>query len=1294
MTMAMSGAIAAISAGSSALANPRTLVFGNSNGVSFGLSGSTITASAAGGGGGGEFLSFSNANNVTFGKAGSTITASASFSQSVQPQSAFVFSDGGGISFGTNGSTVTASHNGLTTAAQSNHVHGQYLTTAALSDHVHGQYLTTAMASNAGATAGNTFANSTHSHGAVATTNISVTSASNGLSLSVAAQSVQTQSRFNATLSGNTAGVMAQVSSGVLTLAGGNNITLSQNGNAVTISGANAGGAQTGISGLSAGTTQMTSGTAVFSNSNGISFGANGNTITASHNGLTTAAQSNHSHGNPTLALTNLSGTTASNSNGLTLSLSAAAGGGGADGYNILAAGTQTATTAGSVLFSNENGISFGMSGSTRITASHNALTTARASNDAIGLNTAATNVTWTVGSGGLSLNAGAYLTTAMASNAGSNFVGLNSALTGNGVLATINSSGISLSVPAFLTTAANSTHTHAGYLTTARASNDAIGLNTALTANGVSMSANSSGLSLHFPAFLTTAQPPGAYLTTAALSDHVHGQYLTTAAQSGHSHGVTLNLTNLNGTTGGNSAGINLSLSAIVPAQTVQPVAVSAANGSYNFSTLTLANSGGVSFSTGTQGVYATVATNYAASNITTNNIATANSSLFQHTTATSAITAAAFPAANSTQLLGTSFSSHSHGNPSLNLTNISGTTASGSGGFTLSLSAAAPVGGGGAALSAGTQSVSTGTVAFANSNGISFGMSGSNQITASYTVPTIPGATSFSNSNNVSFGLNGSTITATATFAQSVQTQGMVSFNGQTGALSRAVGSSLSSSVNGVSTTLGLASNITTALQSAGAYLTTAMASNASSAFAGTGSGFTGGSISATLTHNTLGLSMSMSHPAWLTTAMQSGMTSNYMSTAERGNYFYTSNNTFANSTHSHGNPTLNLTNLSGTTASGSAGLTLSLSAAAPGGGGAVNVSAGTTSGNLQTIQFNNSNGVSFGLSGSTITASAAAGAGGGVAIQNSQTTYTSGTVALSVGGGALTIASNTGQRFDLSVPATSSLSGINLTITPNGNTITISAAAAGGGGHTGSAYIPYYPASTGNQTMGATGTSTASAFFWPLSIVGNVAINRIEQLMTCSWISSSVSGQQTISHLFGLFSNNAGTLSSIRSGSYSLAMTGSGASATLSFPSTHGTAGGYTYTTATATATAAAQSLWGTAGNRIMTFGFSSAVTLTEGLYWLGFLQRMSSSSANIGLVPALAGNIMGAAQSAGPIGSSTAAFTVGANASFKWGWGVASSTGSAGYSGTALPASMPMSAIANTFTIMPMCTLISR
>jgi hypothetical protein len=53
------------------------------------------------------------------------------------------------------------------------------------------------------------------------------------------------------------------------------------------------------------------------------------------------------------------------------LIISVPAGGGVGDGGNVLAAGTQTATTLGTVLFADSNGISFGMSGSTRITASY-----------------------------------------------------------------------------------------------------------------------------------------------------------------------------------------------------------------------------------------------------------------------------------------------------------------------------------------------------------------------------------------------------------------------------------------------------------------------------------------------------------------------------------------------------------------------------------------------------------------------------------------------------------------------------------------------------------------------------------------------------------------------------------------------------------------------------------------------------------------------------------------------------------------------------------------------------------
>jgi hypothetical protein len=55
------------------------------------------------------------------------------------------------------------------------------------------------------------------------------------------------------------------ISTGTMTLAGGNNITISQNGNAITFSGANVGGAQTGISGIVASDATYTSGTVSFS---------------------------------------------------------------------------------------------------------------------------------------------------------------------------------------------------------------------------------------------------------------------------------------------------------------------------------------------------------------------------------------------------------------------------------------------------------------------------------------------------------------------------------------------------------------------------------------------------------------------------------------------------------------------------------------------------------------------------------------------------------------------------------------------------------------------------------------------------------------------------------------------------------------------------------------------------------------------------------------------------------------------------------------------------------------------
>lgn len=158
--------------------------------------------------------------------------------------------------------------------------------------------------------------------------------------------------------------------SGTVQFADSNGITFGMSGSTRITASHNALTSQSTAPGaLAAGTQTATSGTIVFADSNGITFGLSGSTrFTASHNGLTTAAQSDHSHGNPTLALTNLSGTTASNSAGLTLSLSAGAPGGG--GGIAGAAGTQTATS-GTLVFADSNGFTFGMSGSSQITASY-----------------------------------------------------------------------------------------------------------------------------------------------------------------------------------------------------------------------------------------------------------------------------------------------------------------------------------------------------------------------------------------------------------------------------------------------------------------------------------------------------------------------------------------------------------------------------------------------------------------------------------------------------------------------------------------------------------------------------------------------------------------------------------------------------------------------------------------------------------------------------------------------------------------------------------------------------------
>lgn len=238
----------------------------------------------------------------------------------------------------------------------------------------------------------------------------------------------------------------------------------------------------------------------------------------------------------------------------------------------------------------------------------------------------------------------------------------------------------------------------------------------------------------------------------------------------------------------------------------------------------------------------------------------------------------------------------------------NISGSITHNSAGINLSLSVAP--GGGGAdgvnIIAAGTRTATTnGTVLFSNANGLTFGLDAVNGsvVTGSYTVPTVTnsswtvsdantsatvGRLAFTNANGLTLSLstsnNGNHTVIGSYTVPTVPTSYVSNVNGSSGALSLAVGSSLSSSTNGSSITFGLASNITTALQSTGNYLTTARASNDAiglntaqtnvtwtvnssglsfnaAGYAGTATGFTGANISGSMTHNSVGLSLSLS-------------------------------------------------------------------------------------------------------------------------------------------------------------------------------------------------------------------------------------------------------------------------------------------------------------------------------------------------------------------------------------------------------------------------------------------------
>lgn len=385
----------------------------------------------------------------------------------------------------------------------------------------------------------------THIHGSISTVStdgsvLLYSSASSGLSLSIPAWVTDGGAGGNnLVLSGNTTGTTAEMSSGTVSIAGGNNITLSQDGNAFTIIGA-ASGTDPGIAfSLStintAGTkTLIDAGTLYMQGGNNITLSQNSNTIdfvgavgigftsttattlagTLSSNGLLlgmpTYMASDAGSNFPGLGSSIEGGDMTYNTNGLTISIDPAGAYTGIFGIADSAAST---VTEGTVQFANGNGISFGLNGST-ITASYD-------SNAYIGT----AYLGYYQATNDNSLSAGA------SHSHGSLFT---SSITGSVVTNASNSSGLTLGIPAFITT--NINHTHGSIFTSS------------ITGSDITNSSASSGITLGIPAY--------------AVTSHTHSNLYPTI---GHTHGsnISFSTTNLLGASASSASnGLTLSIS------------------------------------------------------------------------------------------------------------------------------------------------------------------------------------------------------------------------------------------------------------------------------------------------------------------------------------------------------------------------------------------------------------------------------------------------------------------------------------------------------------------------------------------------------------------------------------------------------------------------------------------------------------------------------------------------------------------------------------------------------------
>ena len=485
------------------------------------------------------------------------------------------------------------------------------------------------------------------------------------------------------------------------------------------------------------------------------------------------------------------------------------------------------------------------------------------------------------------------------------------------------------------------------------------------------------------------------------------------------------------------------------------------------------------------------------------------------------------------------------------------------------------------------------SGTVSFSNANGITWGSSAGQAITASYnstqfagTGTSITGNASITlNSNGIAF--NGSNLAGVNTGATNatitVNSSGIsVSVAAPSAALiALSGGAGTSNSVSGL--TFANSNGITFGL-STGASVGTMTASYNSTQFAGTGTSITGnasitlnsngiafngsglagtataitGSLS--ITHNSAGLSFNGSNLAGNNTAKSgaiaftvnsSGISINATSlagtgTAVTGNLSMTLNTTGLS---------FNGSNLAGTSSAVTGNLSITHNTS----GLAINASnlAGTATAITGNASITlNTTGLSFNGSGLAGTVQAqpthvtvnSSGVSVSVLAQTNQnnslyalgnTTQNSSTVlnasVLSFNGlGGQTVGFSNGS-IQLSVPVTSSLSATGLASSPsNGSTISVGAAIV---------QLSFFQPLGAIQTTTATQIGNGSVLVYPAIAAFPFTATRVDMMATVSAAALAASTEaQTLSMYVGLYSLNGSTLSLASSGSQSYAWTNS--------------------------------------------------------------------------------------------------------------------------------------------------------